>query len=65
MFLEESHVPSPTDIVPEEYELLPGGASCGEGDILVDDWRRSLDLHSEESVHATAQDFVGCQPWVS
>jgi len=43
---EVSHVPSPTDIVFEEYELLPGGASCGEGDIMPDDGQRSLDLHN-------------------
>jgi hypothetical protein len=31
--LELSHVPSPTCKVLDEYELLPGGASCGAGDI--------------------------------
>lgn len=35
VFFSVSHVPSPTCNVFEEYELLPGGASCGEGDILV------------------------------
>ena len=34
VFLEESHVPSPTYIVSDEYMLLPGGASCGDGDIV-------------------------------
>lgn len=29
-----SHVPSPTVIVFEEYELLPAGESCGEGDMV-------------------------------
>ena len=33
VFLSESHVPSPTCSVFEEYELLPGGAS--DEDILV------------------------------
>jgi len=28
-------VPSPTNIVGEVYVLLPGGASCGEGDIVT------------------------------
>lgn len=28
-------MPSPTDIVFEEYELLPGGDSCGEGDMVL------------------------------
>ena len=28
-----SQVPSPTCKVLDEYELLPGGASCGEGDM--------------------------------
>ena len=32
---EASHVPSPTDIVFEVYELLPGGDSCGEGDMVL------------------------------
>ena len=32
---EESHVPSPTDIVFEVYELLPGGDSWGEGDMVL------------------------------
>jgi hypothetical protein len=32
--LELSHVPSPTCRVFEEYEVLPGGASCGAGDIV-------------------------------
>ena len=31
--LELSHVPSPTCNVFDEYVLLPGGASCGAGDI--------------------------------
>jgi len=33
--LPASHVPSPTCIVAELYELLPGGASCGEGDMML------------------------------
>ena len=37
MFLDVSHVPSPTDIVSELYVLLPGGASCAEGDITKAD----------------------------
>ena len=28
-------MPSPTDIVFEVYELLPGGDSCGEGDMVL------------------------------
>ena len=36
MFRSVSHVPSPTDIVFDEYELLPGGASCGDGDMTKD-----------------------------
>lgn len=35
VFFSVSHVPSPTCNVFEEYELLPGGANCGEGDIIV------------------------------
>lgn len=35
VFLDASHVPSPTFIVFEVYELLPAGASCGEGDIVA------------------------------
>ena len=34
VFLVESHVPSPTVNVFEEYELLPAGASVGDGDIV-------------------------------
>jgi hypothetical protein len=34
-FLPLSQVPSPTFRVFEEYVLLPGAASCGEGDIVV------------------------------
>ena len=30
-----SHVPSPTNIVFEEYVLLPAGASCGDGDMIT------------------------------
>ena len=35
VFRCESHVPSPTYIVGELYVLLPGGASCGEGDMMA------------------------------
>lgn len=35
VFRCESQVPSPTNIVGEVYVLLPGGASCGEGDIVT------------------------------
>jgi hypothetical protein len=35
VFFSVSHVPSPTCSVFEEYELLPGGASCGDGDMAV------------------------------
>ncbi len=34
VFFVASHVPSPTDIVPEVYELLPAGASCGDGGMV-------------------------------
>jgi len=34
VFRCESQVPSPTNIVGEVYVLLPGGASCGEGDMV-------------------------------
>jgi hypothetical protein len=37
VFFPVSHVPSPTCNVLEEYELLPGGASCGEGDMMIID----------------------------
>ena len=45
---EVSHVPSPTDIVFEVYELLPGGDSCGEGDMVL----------LEKSCSGQAQDHV-------
>ena len=35
MFLDVSHVPSPTVMVFEEYELLPAGANCGDGDMIA------------------------------
>ncbi len=35
VFFVASHVPSPTLIVPEVYELLPAGASCGDGDMVL------------------------------
>jgi hypothetical protein len=41
VFFSVSHVPSPTCKVFEEYELLPGGASCGEGDIIAVDQLRT------------------------
>lgn len=31
---DESHVPSPTYIVSDEYVLLPAGDSWGEGDMV-------------------------------
>jgi len=36
VFLDVSQVPSPTVIVSEEYELLPAGVSCGDGDMVND-----------------------------
>ncbi len=39
VFFVASHVPSPTFIVFEVYELLPAGASCGDGDIMPGDRR--------------------------
>jgi hypothetical protein len=43
VFFPVSHVPSPTCNVLEEYELLPGGASCGEGDMMIIDHYTGLD----------------------
>lgn len=34
VFRWESHVPSPTCKVLDEYVLLPGGANSGEGDMV-------------------------------
>jgi hypothetical protein len=48
VFFPVSHVPSPTCNVLEEYELLPGGASCGEGDMMVVDDSAGLRLTVEE-----------------
>lgn len=56
MFLVKSHVPSPTTIVSEEYELDPGGDKVSAGAMMGDSgaahaewppaWRRWLEWNA-------------------
>jgi hypothetical protein len=58
VFFSVSHVPSPTNKVLEEYELLPGGANCGEGDMTaaavqvknVNQWRKASSSAEESTI---------------
>ena len=50
VLVELSHVPSPTVMVSELYELLPAGASCGDGDMLYMDFGDSAISYFEDTL---------------